>query len=411
GFAGGPTRPPVVVVAIAVILVAIHSISVLLDLTGTYDLVRLGAYMQALVLKGEYWRAFSSMFLHGGFIHLAFNVAMLLYLGLSLGRFLRQPAILLLYLLSGLVGSAAVGIFAEASLMVGASGAVFGLMGALLVGVRIRPDALPGNVAKRMESMLVVLLVANLGLGAWVEFIALSAHVGGALAGAAIGWVMLQGPTLTTSVPRSIGPIGLVVTVTLYIGFSAWSVMGVSRAMALPISELIPLVTRTYTIAEVGLGRANIELQVPSTWLRLSDLVTGPDAEEARKQEAKDGPVLLDGSGGLQRTDVACRLRPEGFDLAAPRSGDAVALAAQLREHNSGDFEPGPAGFAVLQRTRGDETLIFAVGLFPKGRLDLKFAFVLKPTDARELVDSLLPHAKLTACIRTRTEPSDRTTD
>ena len=98
--------------------------------TQTDVLVRLGAKVTPLVAAGEYWRLFTSMFLHIGVAHLFFNGYALLVVGTELERLLGWGRFLAIYLLSGLLGSLASYAF-SANLSAGASGAIFGLIGAL----------------------------------------------------------------------------------------------------------------------------------------------------------------------------------------------------------------------------------------------------------------------------------------
>lgn len=130
-----------------------------------------------LVAGGDWWRPLTSGFLHYGPLHLVFNMLALWWLGRELEPVLGRARFLAVYLVSLLGGSAAVMLFSPAnSLVAGASGAVFGLMGAMFV--IIRRLQLPAG-------QIVGLVVVNLVISVVVPGISLMGHVGGLLLGAA----------------------------------------------------------------------------------------------------------------------------------------------------------------------------------------------------------------------------------
>ena len=143
----------------------------------------------APVLTGvEPWRMLSAAFLHspGGIFHILFNLYALWFLGQGLEPQLGRLRFTLLYLVSALGGS--VGVLALSPLfqaVVGASGAIFGLFGALLVVLLQRRAS--------VRSVL-ILLAANFALGFFVPNIAWQAHLGGLLTGAACAAVLVYAP-------------------------------------------------------------------------------------------------------------------------------------------------------------------------------------------------------------------------
>lgn len=128
-----------------------------------------------LVAQGEYYRMLSAAFLHAGLLHLAFNMFALYVFGSQVERVFGLGRFLGLYLLAA-VGGSAVSHFvgSPATLGVGASGAVFGLLGAFVVIARARGLD---------TSQVVGLIVLNLFLGAVIPGIDNAAHVGGLLTG------------------------------------------------------------------------------------------------------------------------------------------------------------------------------------------------------------------------------------
>ncbi|MDA0713199.1 MAG: rhomboid family intramembrane serine protease, partial [bacterium] len=93
-------------------------------------LVRMGANSKDLVHQGEYWRLLTSVFLHGGYLHVFFNGYALVVLGMFVNRIFGNWQFLNLFILSGLIGSVVSLGIGQATLSVGASGALWGLFGA-----------------------------------------------------------------------------------------------------------------------------------------------------------------------------------------------------------------------------------------------------------------------------------------
>ena len=129
------------------------------------------------VAAGEYYRLLTAAFLHGGLLHIALNMYVLYILGPPLEQQLGRARYLLVYLASAIGGSVASYCFSAPNTpSVGASGAIFGLMGATLVVAR---------AMKREVGGVLVLIGVNLALGFLIPTIDWRAHLGGLIAGAA----------------------------------------------------------------------------------------------------------------------------------------------------------------------------------------------------------------------------------
>ena len=128
----------------------------------------------------EPWRIVTTMFVHGGFFHILFNMYVLFIFGGHLERMLGRSRFAALYALSGIGGSAAVALLAPYTPVVGASGAIFGLMVAFFVIER----SLGRNAVQ-----LLVLVAINLVIGFVLPGVAWQAHVGGIVVGAAVAWL------------------------------------------------------------------------------------------------------------------------------------------------------------------------------------------------------------------------------
>ncbi|AGA69345.1 putative membrane protein [Desulfitobacterium dichloroeliminans LMG P-21439] len=146
--------------------------------TNTGVLIMFGAKVNSLILQGEYWRLFTSMFLHIGVIHLAFNLYALWALGPILEELFGRIRYLLIYISSGVMGSAASFLFTDA-ISAGASGAIFGILGALVVYSRSKPFLWKSGFGKN----LVIIVLINLSIGFFQPGIDVYAHIGGLLSG------------------------------------------------------------------------------------------------------------------------------------------------------------------------------------------------------------------------------------
>jgi len=132
----------------------------------------------------EPWRLLTALLVHGGFIHLGLNMLALWMIGQSLEPLIGRAKFLTLYLVSGLAGSIGVALISPGTSTVGASGAIFGLMAALLVIGR--------HLGANVVGILVVLGI-NLVIGFVPGFnVAWQAHVGGAVVGALVALIYVR---------------------------------------------------------------------------------------------------------------------------------------------------------------------------------------------------------------------------
>lgn len=138
-----------------------------------------------IVAAGEWWRLFTAGFLHSGLLHIALNMIGLYILGRELEQELGRIRFIAVYLISLLGGSAAVFLFGGTTPVVGASGAVFGLLGALIVVVLRH---------KRNPQMLLILLAINIFLSFRVPDISWLGHLGGLAIGAIATAALVYAP-------------------------------------------------------------------------------------------------------------------------------------------------------------------------------------------------------------------------
>lgn len=131
------------------------------------------------IRAGQYYRLFTGIFLHGSLTHLFFNCYSLYVIGAQIENFLGKIKYPIIYLFSGLIGSLFSISFSKGVASIGASGAIFGLMGALLYfGYYYRVYL--GNVVK---SQILPIIILNLGIGFLMTGIDNFAHIGGLIGG------------------------------------------------------------------------------------------------------------------------------------------------------------------------------------------------------------------------------------
>lgn len=181
-----PTTPTTILIAvnIAFFLISVIMSGSIGDI-NTGVLVTLGAKENYLISHGQFYRLLTSMFLHGGIIHLAFNMYALYSLGNLVEQIYGVKKYMIIYFVSGLFASFTSYILSP-YISVGASGAIFGLMGACLVfGFKEKH-----RIGKNFFMELASVVVLNVIIGLSQANIDNTAHFGGLFAGAATAFVI-----------------------------------------------------------------------------------------------------------------------------------------------------------------------------------------------------------------------------
>ncbi|SET62623.1 rhomboid protease GluP [Salinibacillus kushneri] len=156
--------------------------------TSTQNLIDWGAKFNPYILDGEWWRVLSSMFLHIGFAHIIMNMLALYYLGNTVERMFGSVKFFFIYFLAGIFGGVASFAFND-SVAAGASGAIFGLFGALLFfGFENKK-----LFFQTMGTNLLFIIGLNIAMGLSVPSIDNGAHMGG-LAGGFLAAAIVQMP-------------------------------------------------------------------------------------------------------------------------------------------------------------------------------------------------------------------------
>ncbi|MGA9391588.1 MAG: rhomboid family intramembrane serine protease [Candidatus Sulfotelmatobacter sp.] len=181
------------------------------------ELILWGGNVGPLTLSGEWWRLLTNVFVHGGIIHIAFNMWCLWNLGELAESLYGRWTYAAIYLICG-VGASLVSVaWHPFTPSVGASGAIFGLAGALLAAFKLGEFSVPRSALSGTLRSLGAFVFYNLIFGAAMPGIDNSAHIGGLITGLILGAVIALIAPLREHAPRRIA-IFLVATLLLTVG-------------------------------------------------------------------------------------------------------------------------------------------------------------------------------------------------
>ncbi len=157
-------------------------------------LVDMGALFGPLtVLKGEWWRLLSAMFLHGGMTHLLMNMFSLYIVGRGVEMYFDTKSYLSIYFFSGIIGGLVSLYMHPVAVGVGASGAIFGVFGALAGFFLAHRDRIASHSKAFMKDFGVIIAI-NLVIGLSIPSIDVSAHIGGLVVGFIGGFALSKNP-------------------------------------------------------------------------------------------------------------------------------------------------------------------------------------------------------------------------
>lgn len=151
------------------------------------DLLNWGANFRPVTTNGQWWRLLTNTFMHGGLMHILANMYGLLFVGIFLEPLLGKTKYLLIYLTTGILASVASIWWYDATVSVGASGAIFGLYGFFLASLLLK--VFPPDFGKAFLTSTLVFVGFNLLMG-FTGGIDNAAHIGGLISGFVIGLIM-----------------------------------------------------------------------------------------------------------------------------------------------------------------------------------------------------------------------------
>jgi len=193
---------PIIIALNLVVFVAMLATGVSVIAPQTDQLVKWGADYGPQTLGSEWWRLMSSAFVHIGVVHLLLNMWCLWSLGRLAERMFGNWTFLAIYLLSGLGGSLASVLWNPSIVSAGASGAVFGVAGALVAFWYFGKIALPRSIIKRDFVSILTFVGYNLAFGFAKDGVDNAGHLGGLMVGLALGALLHRPLPATTAPPR-----------------------------------------------------------------------------------------------------------------------------------------------------------------------------------------------------------------
>jgi rhomboid protease GluP len=209
-----------------------HAPGHLFDAVSTTTLVRWGALWRPAVEAGEWWRALTAMFLHGFWEHLIVNAYALYMLGRFCEEVFGPLRYFVTYVAGGLCGAAASTLNShQGGLSVGASGAIMGLLGALIVVLILRRGTWPEAWRRALLWNLVLLGAIQIFIGFQLPMVDNAAHVGGMVGGGAMALIVAPGGLLGRSTAARAVLVALTV---VFIGAFGWAAVQTART---PLEE------------------------------------------------------------------------------------------------------------------------------------------------------------------------------
>jgi membrane associated rhomboid family serine protease len=169
-----------------------------------------GVLFGPFVGQGDWWRLVTSMFLHANFFHIAVNMYSLYWAGSILEALIGRWRFLLLYMAAGIAGSAGALVWSPTVPTLGASGAIFGILGGLYVLERKRHISTGGQIA----GLIVLNLIITFALS---SYISVGAHIGGLIGGVILMWLLLE---FRRSAVASIAGAAALIAVSVVIAYA-----------------------------------------------------------------------------------------------------------------------------------------------------------------------------------------------
>jgi rhomboid protease GluP len=312
---------------------------------GSPVLLKLGANHAPLVMQGEIWRLVAAMFLHGGLLHIGLNMFALYQAGQIVERLFGAPGFLLLYLGAGIAGNVASMWWNPQAVSVGASGAVFGVYGALLAYLRAQPGSMPMSVFNQIRSSTLAFIGYSLFAGVALPGIDNGAHVGGLLSGMAIGYGLAQpldsARTLHLGSPRALIALLLVALACGWMWQRVPHAKPSARLMRVP--------------SDGGFGRALAQLTLEEGMLvartnglldnlRKEKIDGAQAADEMRRELVPRWQVQVDAMSQLHLPDGPMEERRRRLvRYAELRRDSLIALADAMQTHDNSRIETANA--------------------------------------------------------------------
>ncbi|MEO8499786.1 MAG: rhomboid family intramembrane serine protease [Vicinamibacteria bacterium] len=299
---------------------------------------RMGGIYQKAILDGEWQRLIGAPFLHFGLLHLAMNGWAQWSLGTPIEFLIGSRRFLGLWVLSALGASLTSLAFNDTSVAAGASGAIFGLLGAFTTFVFFRKDILPQPVPRPLRNGVLITLLLNL-LISFIPSIDMAAHAGGFLTGALLALGLARRQPDAAAPPRP-GPLRFVVAILVVAGVGVTAIQEradlATRAPGVDserlLAELRLPIPKGFAVSESRTkGLTIIEADgAPASPYVVTYKVSEPQVDETAAlrilKDLRPEPATVRDSGWIAISQMGVQnLRAIEIVIVAPASGQAEA--------------------------------------------------------------------------------------
>lgn len=331
-----PTAWVTPLIAALIVIAFVGELAMGVPLVGptAAQLLAVGGNFGPLFVEGQWWRPLSSIFVHAGILHIAFNLWAFWNAGVLTERIFGNAAFLVLYFLGGFGGALASLVAHPFTVSVGASGAVFGVYGALLAFAALHRGVFPPTFLTQQRNSILGFLGYNIVFGLAQHNTDMAAHAGGFVIGMAAGAVL--GRDVLRPREHVVRRLASAVGLTALLLITA----GVVRARILALPTIA-----ADRHAQAGLARLNahelapaideltqaLELERDPSTLTNRALAYAERGELALAEKDLREVIALESSPGRLALlcDVTARLRTETDDLeqVARECGTAIDAA------------------------------------------------------------------------------------
>jgi membrane associated rhomboid family serine protease/Flp pilus assembly protein TadD len=308
--------------------------------------VQLGANYGPYTLSGQWWRLVAYMFIHGGLLHIAFNMWCFWNLGRLAESVYGHWTYFSVYILTGLAAGLNSLAWHFSVPSVGASGAIFGIAGALISSFYLGEFSLPKAAMSGMLRSVVTFVGYNLFFGAAIAQTDNAAHIGGLLMGLMLGALIAKVAPMQEDIPRRVAV--LMVGVVFVVGGAMWlqrlhpayllhGQIGVSRLQDGNVDDAITEFHKSITLRP---DFAATHLALAGAYLKKQDfnsaaaemrrvIALSPRSEEAY---VRLGAIYLEQKNPSKAEDTFAQLLKFDPDSADGHAGLGDALADQHRD-------------------------------------------------------------------------------